>query len=402
MTGSPNTTHTTHARRVIRLIHLDGVDTRAAIAEATGMSGSLVSRITADLLRRGILSSESAGRERPGRPTERLSLRPDAGHAVGVEIGREGLRIVRTDTHGDVTARWHYDHEADPFSSTSLQEVADRIQSASPRNGASPLLAVGLALPEVVTTDGVWRRTDGTGEPIAARDLLTNLLDVPVIVDDVSRAFADAEHRFGAGRDAPDMIYVFLGREGVGSGMFAGNAAIRSSTGICGEIGHVVVEPHGVRCSCGNEGCLETVATHAALLRSARSYLEQGVRSSLPPSFDVHDLLDAARSGDRIGTLVIHDLARHLHDALSPALALTGATTVVLGGDVRASGPTLPELLAQQLHRTVLPALGERIRVRWAALDRDAGARGVAVSALEASIRGGDLIRRLVEEAMAM
>jgi glucokinase len=321
---------------------------------------------------------------------------------VGVEVARDGVRFVRTDARGEVMARWRRDGGSGEPTAAAIRALAEHVAAASAGGDGPPLLAVGAALPEVVTASGAWRRTDGRGPDVPAAELLAEALDVPVVVDDVSRAFADAEHRFGAGRDAPDMIYVFLGREGVGSGVFAGDAPLRSSSGICGEIGHVVVEPGGERCTCGNRGCLETVATHDALLRRARGYLEQGVRSALAPDADVHELLAAARDGDKVGTLILHDLVQHLRDALTPAVALTGATTVVLGGDVRASGPSLPALLTEQLKRTALPPLATRVHARWAELDSDAGARGVAVAALDAAVAGGTWLRRYEEGAIAM
>jgi len=391
-----------HARRVVRLVHLQGVDSRAAIAEATGMSTSLVSRVTAELLRRGVLAARSDGGARPGRPTERLSLQPSAGHVIGVEVARDDVRFVRTDARGDVVTRWHRDGGMGQPSEAAIRDLSQDVAAAAAGRDDPPLLAVGAALPEVVTASGAWRRTDGRGADVPAAELLADALDVPVVVDDVSRAFADAEHRFGAGRDAPDMIYVFLGREGVGSGVFAGDAPLRSRSGICGEIGHVVVEPGGALCTCGNRGCLETVATHEALLRRARGYLDQGVQSTLAPDAGVHELLGAGRDGDKVATLVLHDLAHHLRDALTPAVALTGATTVVLGGDVRESGPSLPALLTEQLKRTALPPLAAHVRARWAELDRDAGARGVAVAALDAAVAGGTWLRRYEEGAIAM
>jgi predicted NBD/HSP70 family sugar kinase len=391
-----------HARRVVRLIHRDGVDSRSAIAEATGMSSSLVSRVVGELVRQGVLQARSEPGVRPGRPTERLSLAPEAGHVVGAEVARDGLRVVRTDARGDVLTSWRHDHRDGDVSAATIEDLAGHVRRSDAAAAGSPLLAVGVALPEVVTATGGWRRTDGRGDAVPAGELLGTALGVPVVVEDVSRAFADAERRFGAGRDAPDMIYVFLGRQGVGSGVFAGERPLRSSTGICGEIGHVVVDPDGAVCTCGNRGCLETVATHAALLRRMRSYLEDGVRSTLTPDADVHDLFAAARSGDKVATLVLHALAHHLRDALTPAVALTGATTVVLGGDVRFSGPSLPALLTQELRRTVLPPLADRVRVGWAELDQDAGARGVAVAALDAAVVGGELVRRHMEGAIAM
>lgn len=394
-----------HAQRVLRLVHTGDAHTRAQVADATGMSPSLVSRVTTDLLRAGALEARSQDPgERPGRPIERLALDPNAGTSVGVEVTDERLLFVACDATGGVRARWEETHEGGEVAVTAVEALARRIASSAQAAAreASPLVAVGAALHEVVTSDGAWTRADAPSPTVPARSILADHAGVPVVVDDVSRAFAEAEHRFGAGREAPDMLYLFLGRNAIGSGIFAGNTLLRSHTGICGEIGHIQVEPEGPRCSCGNRGCLETVATHAALRRRADAYLAQGVRSRLDTDTPVHEILAAARTGDKVATLVVHDLAGYLRTALTGAIAVTGATTVVLGGDVRASGASLPTVLREALRGTLLQPLAERVRVRYAELDVHAGAHGVAVAALDASIRSGELLRRRLERGIAM
>src|SRR5690606_9223545 len=122
--------------------------------------------------------------------------------------------------------------------------------------------AVGLALHHIVNAQGEWlTQADLEGEafPIAAE--LQAALGQRVLAEDVSRAFALAERNHGAAREEPDSIYLFVGRDGVGSGIFVDGELLRSSTGVCGEIGHLAVVPGGKRCACGNRGCLETVAT---------------------------------------------------------------------------------------------------------------------------------------------
>ncbi len=101
------------------------------------------------------------------------------------------------------------------------------------------------------------------------------------LFEDVSRAFAEAEHHLGAGVGVDDLIYLFIGGLGIGSGIFVNNVLLRRSLGVCGEIGHVIVEEDGRPCQCGNWGCLETVAAHQAGVSRLRHRLEKGVMSRL-------------------------------------------------------------------------------------------------------------------------
>ena len=403
MSNSPATARDEHARRIVRLIYEDVADTRHALADATGMSPSLVSRVTSEMIRVGLLVAHpDEGADGPGRPAERLALRPDAGRTVGVESARDRLRLVVADAAGRLLDAHTIDLAVGDVSHDALARIAAEVRSRARLDDRTlpPLLGVGVALHDVVTADGSWMHADARAEPIAAQSVLGAALSTPVLVEDVSRAFAEAERRFGAGRDAPDMLYLFLGHGGVGSGIFADDVPLRASTGISGEIGHIPVVPDGVRCTCGNRGCLETVATHAALLRRARAYLDQGVSSELSPGATMHDLMAAARAGDKVATLVIHDLATFLTISLTGAVSVTGATTIVLGGDVRDSGPALPGLLTHGLKKALLQPLANRVEVRFAELPETAGAHGMAVAALEAAIRTGRLARSGLERGV--
>ena len=405
MPESPANAREEHARRVVTLIHDGLAETRQALAEATGLSASLVSRVTSELLRARILVAQpDESADGPGRPAERLAVNPGAGRTIGVELARDRLRLVSSDATGALVDVQTKELAAGGVSPRALERVAAEVRSWARRgdDALPPLLGVGVALHDVVTSDGSWMRADARFEPIPARSLLEDALDAPVLVEDVSRAFADAEHRLGAGRNAPDMLYLFLGRDGVGSGIFADDVALRTSSGISGEIGHISVVPEGERCTCGNRGCLETVGTHAALLGRARSYLAQGVTSELDASGNMQDLMTAARAGDKVGTLVIHDLASFLVTSLTGAISVTGATTIVLGGDIRESGPALPDLVSQGLKRSLLQPLADRVDVRYAELPETAGAHGVAVAALEAAVRSGLLARAGGERGVVM
>lgn len=398
-------TRAQHAQRILRLVHGGVVDTRQGIAEATGMSISLVSRVTADLLRGRLLEAHADdASEGPGRPTERLALHPGAGRTLGLEVARDRLTFVSCDATGGVHARWSEDADRHDVSEGRIAWLAERILAGARAAGddAPPWLGVGVALHDVVTAGGDWLRADVQTEAVPARSLLSDRLAVPVVVDDVSRSFAEAEHRFGAGRDAPDMLYLFLGRDGVGSGIFAGDVLLRSASGICGEIGHIPVVADGRRCSCGNRGCLETVATHPALLRQVREYLDQGVRSRLRHDGTIGEFHAAAMADDKVATLVLHDLASYLATSLTGSISVTGATTVVLGGDVRGSGPSLPTLLREELRRTLLQPLAARVEVRYAELDEWAGAHGVAVAALDQAVRSGHLVHVRMERGNDM
>ena len=86
------------------------------------------------------------------------------------------------------------------------------------------------------------------------------------MVDNDANLGALAEAAFGAGRGARDLVYLKVA-SGIGAGLILNGRLYRGSGGLAGELGHVLVDPEGIVCRCGNRGCLETVAAAGALVR---------------------------------------------------------------------------------------------------------------------------------------
>ncbi len=127
---------------------------------------------------------------------------------------------------------------------------------------------------------------------------LRHRLDVPVMVDNDANLGALAEAAFGAGRDAGDLIYLKIS-SGIGAGLILNGRLYRGSAGLAGELGHVLVNPDGIVCRCGNRGCLETVAATGALVDL--------LRRSHGDDLTVDGMIEAARAGDAGCRRVIGD-----------------------------------------------------------------------------------------------
>ncbi len=120
------------------------------------------------------------------------------------------------------------------------------------------MLGVGVGTPGVVDGRGVvldahnlhWAGVDLTG-------ILRRQLDLPVYVANDANTAVLAEYTFG-GTTAADLMLLRIGI-GVGAGLVVGGALVQGHAWAAGEIGHVVVDPAGVRCACGRTGCLETI-----------------------------------------------------------------------------------------------------------------------------------------------
>ncbi|HVU93539.1 MAG TPA: ROK family transcriptional regulator, partial [Jatrophihabitans sp.] len=243
--------------------------TRAEIARRTGLSGTTVSSLVAELLTGAVLV-ERDGRGAPagGRPAGTLALSPAIGGVVGIHLGHAETRVIVAGLDGAVAAERARRADVDHEPAATLRQVADTA-AALVREAQLPperVFGVGVAVSAPVLTSQRlasppmlqdWGEID-----IAAQ--LGKRLRLPVRIGNDATLGALAEWRLGAGAGADDLIYVMLS-EGVGAGLVLGGRLHTGATGAAGELGHVTVAPDGQICRCGSRGCLETVVGARAL-----------------------------------------------------------------------------------------------------------------------------------------
>src|SRR5439155_8975604 len=103
---------------------------------------------------------------------------------------------------------------------------------------------------------------------------------VPVRIEDMARAAALAEARDGAAAGIADLLFLSLG-DRIGAALILDDHLYRGATGVVGELGHIVVREGGPRCTCGNLGCVQALATRPAMLAHVREALDAGVVTTL-------------------------------------------------------------------------------------------------------------------------
>lgn len=383
--------------RLLQHLYLAGSATRAELQGALGLSQASVVRAVAGLRGRGLVTEKQHdGPARRGRPTDLLSIDPALGAIAGIEFGHNHLIIGFVAADGTPVGWKTFRHSPDFAAADQtmdalivcLRQAAEQFSVPFER-----IFGVGLAVHGVVSNGADWLTYNVSESLYPVRDTLSRRLGRLVRVEDVSRAFAEAEHRFGAGRGATDMIYLFIGRDGIGSGLFVSDALLRSSLGICGEVGHITVNEDGVFCRCGNRGCLETVATHEAVLAQVRSRLDEGVISALSGRhLTFADLCEAYRNGDKLANIVLGEQAEHIAIGLASAVNIAGVTLVLIGGQLRQAGDHYLVHLTNRLRQRIVPALAQRLRVGYAELPSHSGAWGVAAQTLDAAWASGTFL----------
>ncbi len=254
---------------------------------------------------------------------------------VGVDIGGSSINVAVRNEAKDVIVR----HHVDVALSGGSQIVAKTLEAISAVE--VELDAVGVGIPgQVDRSAGTVRMAVNLGlesEPFPLAHELGHALKKPVVVEnDVRAAVLGARETLGrTGRRPENLALVSIGT-GVAAGVIADGSLIRGATGMAGEIGHVVVDPTGPVCSCGQRGCLETVTAGPAIAREWPKGDQSGAASALSR---------AAAEGDPTAASIVHRISGHLATALAWLAASYEPEAVVLAGGVVSTNPVLLEAI---------------------------------------------------------
>ena len=223
----------------------------------------------------------------------------DTGLAVGVDVGGSKTAALRIDATGTVLARHVLPTPAD-----DTQGILDTMVAAVREVVTPDVRTVGVGAAGLVEA-GVGRLTFAPNlawRNVPLAEWVWDTLGLPALADNDNNAAAWGEYRLGAGRGSGHMLFVGVGT-GIGGGIVVDGALLRGAHGFAAEVGHVVVEPDGPLCGCGNRGCWEQVASGHALTRAGREERLERLRQCAGPAVDTlrpprgaawDDLLDAA------------------------------------------------------------------------------------------------------------
>ena len=210
--------------------------------------------------------------------------------------------------------------------------------------------AVGVGAPGLVDRDGVLQFAPNlpgiVGLPVR-RGLERRLPGVAVTVGNDATCACWAERVLGAGRGSDDVLMVTLGT-GIGGGMVARGRLNDGANGYAGEIGHMVVDPHGPRCPCGKRGCWERFASGSGLGWLAREAAQAGEAPRVvelaggdPEGVRGEHVTRAATDGDAGALAIIGRFAWWVSLGLANLANVLDPECIVLGGGLVAAGPVL-------------------------------------------------------------
>ena len=352
---------------VLSLIRQHGPIARTHIAELASLSAATVTGITSELIGDGLIFETSTGTSTGGRRPILLAFNSNAGLAVGLKITENRVVYVETDLDGAILHETEISLGSQPTPDSVVAAIAGEVEATHTRHPNRRLLGIGAGIAGVVDRPSgacrfspflQWRN-------VPLRSMLEEATGLPAIVENDVNALTHTFINDPAVNSTGTFLVVTFGR-GIGLGMRLNGQLYRGPRGQGGEYGHITVDPAGPVCDCGKQGCLEAIASLAAITRqfaaeTGAPATDEAFREALEEGHPAAVAL-AARASRLLGT----SLATLVNVLTPEAIVFSGEGAWLAEATLEEINDTMREAMFEGLHGTVETTVQKRDDTFWA------------------------------------
>jgi predicted NBD/HSP70 family sugar kinase len=364
---------------------------RVELAQIVGLSPQTISNISRRLLDQNLIVEAGKEGSGPGKPRTILRLNPGGMYALGVHLDPAVTTFVVLDLVGAVVRHSRIKTPGGNDPSAVIATIAAEIAQLVEDSGVdrSRIAGLGVAAPGPIDLDNGtvvdppllpgWDRVE-------LRDALARATGYSVLVDKDVTSAAVAETWAGGPSGAGSFIFMYMGT-GIGCGIVLNDEVVRGTSGNAGEIGHIVVDPDGPVCDCGQRGCVKSSAIPQVLVAEAEAagILQgpaAGSAAEIQQSFS--ELCALAYAGDERASAILDKSATLVARAASVVTNTLDVERVVFGGPFwTCLAQRYLELIPPLLDANSDVRLIHPIEVVGTGVGEDVGAIGAASLVLE-------------------
>jgi predicted NBD/HSP70 family sugar kinase len=371
---------------VLQTIYHSDQISRADIARSTSLTRTTVSEIVSDLLGTGLVTETGFGPSTVGKPPIHVDFDASSKQLICVDLGEEEFRGALVNLKGDVLHRKSLSLE-ESRGDRALQLVHLLVEGLWAQVSA-PLLGIGIGTPGPVDPDRgiIHQAVNREWVNLDLREILGTRFKVPIHIANDSHAAALAECAYGGHGRNPNLALIKVG-EGIGAGIVLDGNLHTGDGFSAGEVGHLCVERDGLPCSCGNRGCLETVASTPALLRMARDMARRAPDTAFGKAIAAQGpslalIRDLSALGDHQARALVQDMGTSLGIVAASLSGVLNIHKIVLSGTPVLFGEPLLEAIRTEISARTLPQQAKETQVLFSSIGSDIVIQGACALVL--------------------
>ena len=304
-------------------------------------------------------------------------------HVLAADIGGTNTRMAIVNENGDILTllkkSTHCKEGRDEMIKFIVSFVGETIEKSKLLKEEICGIGIGFPGPLNAKTGTIFNPPNLIGwDSVPLRDVLEKELRVPVAIENDANAAALGEWWKGAGSGTSSLFCITLGT-GVGGGIIMGGNIWHGVSSIAGEIGHTTVIRDGIKCTCGNIGCLEAYACSGGILKRVNdALLKERDSDGEQPFTDLKQVSQMVMQGNEIVLNVIRETGVILGIAIANIANLLNPEMVVLFGGITNLGENLLGPLKEEVKRRAFKKATESLRIELSQLGDNSGILGAA------------------------
>ena len=366
-----------------------GASTIPEMSKAIGVSLPTTTSALNELIKEGLAREIGKKDNSSGRIPMVYDLIPTAGYFIGVNPEMNCLALAASDFAGNLITektRVPYVYENSPENLEEISRIINEFIESLPVS-REEILQVCVNVAERVNPiqGNAYNMFTFLKESLA--DKLTQLIQLPVCIENDTRSMAFAELIKGQCKGLKDAIFVNV-CWGIGIGIIIDGKLYQGKSGFSGEIGHMHIYNNDIICHCGKTGCMETETSGSALLRKMNQKLQEGGTSVLTnkvmkqhQKLTLQDILDAIQKEDVLSIESLQRMAVELGTNLAGIINTFNPEMLVIGGDLSVTGEYLTQPICMGIKKFSLNMVSEDSQIATSLLKDQAALIGACLMA---------------------
>ena len=376
---------------IIRLLYLNKVLTNAKLVKLTGLSLPTITQLLSELSAEKNIELQGSGSSSGGRKPNLVGLTEDAFYFISVALERYSAKIALINSKNEnVTGVRQFIIDLNDKTATVdivSAEINKFIKALKIDTGR--LIGVGISLPGLTNSDkGVNLNFLNFGK-MSIVEIFEKRIGLPVYIINDAKSRALAELRFGKARNTKNTLVIYIGW-GLGTGLILDGKLYEGDSGFSGEFSHIPVVENGIMCRCGKRGCLETVASGAALSRLAAEGIARGENTDITritgnSSNKIHymTIVESALKGDSFSIDILSEVGSELGRGIAMLVQILNPELILFGGQMLKAGHFLTIPIEQSLNKYCLNDLRNSYRIEISDMGESASLLGPVINAVE-------------------
>lgn len=380
---------------IIRLLHKNGVCSRADLAKATGLKQATITNIINSFIGAGIVKETGIIEGEKGRRSIGVSLNGTDYKLIGVRLARKYLKVGLFDIEGTLYYKKKVDIKITATPEDAIIIMKSLITDILKNNDNGSILGIGVALPgPFFRQEGrIVLMTEFSGwEKINIQDELSSTFQIPVYVEHDANCGVLAEWLYGAHKNNHGTLMYVAAGQGIGAGIIVDGKLYTGTLGTAGEIGHMSISFDGPKCECGNRGCLELYCSTIALLRKIKKERINFEDSILQEDCTLNDVFDALKKEDKLAKTVVDEVVWFLSFGLASVANTLNPDTIIIGDELSNAGDYLLNSVKCNMKKLLLPQIYENIKIDLSSFDGDPILIGASALAIDSILNKPSLL----------